>query len=725
MKIIRLALTIFLFFSTNYLFAQKSSNQENTFEIQAEKIISKMTLEEKASQMLNASIALYDYGLDEYNWWNESLHGVARAGKATVFPQAIALGASFDADLVKRVATAISDEARAMYNISQKRGMKGQYSGLTFWSPNVNIFRDPRWGRGQETYGEDPFLSGLIGSAFVNGLQGDDPKYLKVAACAKHFAVHSGPEADRHHFNAVVSKQDLYETYLPAFKTLVNANVEIVMCAYNRLNDEPCCGSSDLISETLRSEWGFNGHVVSDCGAINDIKANHKFTASDAESVAYAVKGGVDLNCGNLYKKIPKAVRLGLLNESDVDKSLKRLLVTRFKLGMFEPKGAGPYDHLGAKHINTKENRELAFEAASKSIILLKNNNNVLPLSNKLNRIFVTGPNAANIDMAIGNYNGLSSEIITPLEGIVSKVDNGVSVRYSLGVELNSPKLKTSFSMMHLASSSDVSIAFMGISSLIEGEEGAAILSSANGDRVEIKLPKNQINYIVALRKKIPNKPLILVVSAGSAIDLSDVSDLVDAIVYCWYPGEQGGKAIAEILFGDVNPSGKLPITIPKSINQLPNYSDYSMDNRTYKFLSDKPMYPFGYGLSYSKIKYSEISMSSTVFTDDKENVAQVTITNMSDYKTEEVVQLYVSDLDADFRVPNSSLKGVKRIKLNPRETKNVKFNIDKEILHSVNYDGISVFDPGLFEISIGNSSPSQRSLELGATISQVNFTVN
>ena len=528
-----------------------------------------------------------------------------------------------------------------------------------------------------------------------------------------------------HHFNAVVSKQDLYETYLPAFKTLVDANVEIVMCAYNRLNDEPCCGSSDLISETLRSEWGFNGHVVSDCGAINDIKANHKFTASDAESVAYAVKGGVDLNCGNLYKKIPKAVRLGLLNESDVDKSLKRLLVTRFKLGMFEPKGAGPYDHLGAKHINTKENRELAFEAASKSIILLKNNNNVLPLSNKLNRIFVTGPNAANIDMAIGNYNGLSSEIITPLEGIVSKVDNGVSVRYSLGVELNSPKLKTSFSMMHLASSSDVSIAFMGISSLIEGEEGAAILSSANGDRVEIKLPKNQINYIEALRKKIPNKPLILVVSAGSAIDLSDVSDLVDAIVYCWYPGEQGGKAIAEILFGDVNPSGKLPITIPKSINQLPNYSDYSMDNRTYKFLSDKPMYPFGYGLSYSKIKYSEISMSSTVFSDDKENVAQVTITNMSDYKTEEVVQLYVSDLDADFRVPNSSLKGVKRIKLNPGETKNVKFNIDKEILHSVNYDGISVFDPGLFEISIGNSSPSQRSLELGATISQVNFTVN
>ena len=725
MKIDRLTLIIFLLFSTSHLFPQKNANQENTFEIQAEKIISKMTLEEKASQMLNASIALYDYGLDEYNWWNESLHGVARAGKATVFPQAIALAATFDADLIENVASAISDEARAMYNISQKRGMKGQYSGLTFWSPNVNIFRDARWGRGQETYGEDPFLSGLIGSAFVRGLQGIDPNYLKVAACAKHFAVHSGPEADRHHFNAVVSKQDLYETYLPAFKSLVEANVEIVMCAYNRLNDEPCCGSDDLLSGILRKDWGFKGHVVSDCGAINDIKSNHKFTVTDEESVAYAIKGGVDLNCGSLYRKIPIAVKKGLLSEKDVDKSLKRLLVTRYKLGMFEEQGSGPYDHLGSEHINSLENKELAYSAASKSIVLLKNANNVLPLSKKLNRIFVTGPNAANIDMAIGNYNGLSSEIITPLEGIVSKVDHGVNVRYSLGVELNNPRLKTSFSMMHLASSSDVSIAFMGISALIEGEEGDAILSSANGDRVEIKLPKNQINYIKALREKSPDRPLILVISSGSAIELSDVSDLVDAIVYCWYPGEQGGKAIADILFGDVNPSGKLPITIPNSINQLPDYADYSMDNRTYKFLRDKPMYPFGYGLSYSKIKYSEISMSSTIFTADKENVAQVTITNMSDYKTEEVVQLYVSDLDADFRVPNSSLKGVKRIKLNPREIRNVTFKINKEMLQFVDYEGNSVFDPGLFEISIGNSSPGLRSLELGANFSKVNFTVN
>ena len=726
MERVKTLILVFLFFSLSFLNSQHNPNANKlTYEERADEIISKMTLEEKASQMLNASIALYDYGLDEYNWWNESLHGVARAGKATVFPQAIALAATFDADLIENVASAISDEARAMYNISQKRGMKGQYSGLTFWSPNVNIFRDPRWGRGQETYGEDPFLSGLIGSAFVRGLQGNDPNYLKVAACAKHFAVHSGPEADRHHFNAVVSKQDLYETYLPAFKTLVEANVEIVMCAYNRLNDEPCCGSDDLLSGILRKDWGFKGHVVSDCGAINDIKSNHKFTISDEESVAYAIKGGVDLNCGNLYRKIPTAVKKGLLSENDVDKSLKRLLVTRYKLGMFEEKGSGPYDHLGSEHINSLENKKLAYKAASKSIVLLKNANNVLPLSKKLNRIFVTGPNAANIDMAIGNYNGLSSEIITPLEGIVSKVDHGVSVRYSLGVELNNPRLKTSFSMMHLASSSDVSIAFMGISALIEGEEGAAILSSANGDRVEIKLPKNQINYIKALRKKSPDKPLILVISSGSAIELSDVSDLVDAIVYCWYPGEQGGKAIAEILFGDVNPSGKLPVTIPISINQLPDYSDYSMDNRTYKFLRDKPMYPFGYGLSYSKIKYSEISMSSTIFTDDKENIAQVTITNMSDYKTEEVVQLYVSDLDANFRVPNSSLKAVKRIKLNPREIKKVTFKISKEMLQLVDYEGNSVFDPGLFEISIGNSSPGLRSLELGANIRKLNFTVN
>ena len=724
MKINRLT-SIIMLLTTSYFFAQKNTNSENTFEIQAEKIISKMTLEEKASQMLNASIALYDYGLDEYNWWNESLHGVARAGKATVFPQAIALAATFDADLVKRVATAISDEARAMYNISQERGIKGQYSGLTFWSPNVNIFRDPRWGRGQETYGEDPFLSGLIGSAFVNGLQGDDPKYLKVAACAKHFAVHSGPEADRHYFNAVVSKQDLYETYLPAFKTLVEANVEIVMCAYNRLNDEPCCGSDDLLSGILRKDWGFKGHVVSDCGAINDIKSNHKFTISDEESVAYAVKGGVDLNCGNLYKKIPSAVRLGLLTESDVDKSLKRLLLTRYKLGMFEEKGSGPYDHLGSEHINSQENKELAYMAASKSIVLLKNANSVLPLSKKLNTIFVTGPNAANIDMAIGNYNGLSPEIITPLEGIVSKVDYGVAVKYRLGVELNNPKPNPSFSMMHLASSSDATIAFMGISALIEGEEGDAILSSANGDRDEISLPKNQIKYIKELRKRTNDKPLILVVSSGSAIDLSDVEELADAIIYCWYPGEQGGRAIADILFGDINPTGKLPITLPKSINQLPDYSDYSMNKRTYKFMDDKPLYPFGYGLSYSKIKYSEISMLSPIFTDDKENVAQITLTNMSDYKTEEVVQLYVRDLDAVFRVPNSSLKLVKRIKLNAGETKTVKFKIDKKILQFVNNDGNTVFDAGLFEISIGNSSPGPRSLELGANISRLSFTVN
>jgi len=437
------------------------------------------------------------------------------------------------------------------------------------------------------------------------------------------------------------------------------------------------------------------------------------------------LKGGVDLNCGSLYRKIPIAVKKGLLSEKDVDKSLKRLLVTRYKLGMFEEQGTGPYDHLGSEHINSRENKELAYMAASKSIVLLKNTNSVLPLSKKLNTIFVTGPNAANIDMAIGNYNGLSSEIITPLEGIVSKVDYGVAVKYRLGVELNNPKPNPSFSMMHLASSSDATIAFMGISALIEGEEGDAILSSANGDRVEISLPKNQIKYIKELRKRTINKPLILVVSSGSAIDLSDVEELVDAIIYCWYPGEQGGRAIAEIIFGDVNPSGKLPITIPNSINQLPDYADYSMDNRTYKFLRDKPMYPFGYGLSYSKIKYSEISMSSTIFTADKENVAQVTITNMSDYKTEEVVQLYVSDLDAGFRVPNSSLKGVKRIKLNPREIRNVPFKINKEMLQFVDYEGNSVFDPGLFEINIGNSSPSQRSLELGATISQVNFTVN
>ena len=435
-----------------------------SFEKTAENLISRMTIEEKASQMLSTSRALPSHGIEMYNWWNEALHGVARSAKATVFPQAIAMAATFDPQLILKTADAISTEARAMYNIFNAKGMRTEYTGLTFWSPNINIFRDPRWGRGHETYGEDPFLTGQIGSAFVYGLQGNHPKYLKVAAGAKHFAVHSGPESKRHSFNAKVSDQDLYETYLPAFKQLVNANVEIVMCAYNRLNDEPCCGSSTLLNGLLRKNWGFKGHVVSDCGAIYDIKPNHNYTLSDEESVAFAIKGGVDINCGSLYNLIPSAIEKGFLSELDLNKSLKRLLMTRMKLGILKKVDDNPYDNLNEEVINCDKHVEIARNVAAKSIVLLKNEKKILPLSKDVNRLFITGPNAANVNTLLGNYNGLSSNIVTPLEGIISKVSNGTIIRFNKGVDLihnNNTRMESSASQ---AGSSDVTIAVMGIS---------------------------------------------------------------------------------------------------------------------------------------------------------------------------------------------------------------------------------------------------------------------
>ena len=480
----------------------------------AENIICRMTIEEKASQMLSTSRALPSHGIEMYNWWNEALHGVARSAKATVFPQAIAMAATFDPQLILKTADAISTEARAMYNIFNAKGMRTEYTGLTFWSPNINIFRDPRWGRGHETYGEDPFLTGQIGSAFVYGLQGNHPKYLKVAAGAKHFAVHSGPESKRHSFNAKVSDQDLYETYLPAFKQLVNANVEIVMCAYNRLNDEPCCGSSTLLNGLLRKNWGFKGHVVSDCGAIYDIRPNHNYTLSDEESVAFAIKGGVDLNCGSLYNLIPSAIEKGFLSELDLNKSLKRLLMTRMKLGILKKVDDNPYDNLNEAVIHCDKHIEIARNVAANSIVLLKNEKNILPLSKDVNRLFITGPNAANVNTLLGNYNGLSSNIVTPLEGIISKVSNGTIIRFNKGVDLihnNNTRMESSASQ---AGSSDVTIAVMGISALIEGEEGDAVSSDANGDRNQILLPESQIKYLKSLRKSAGNKPIILVVKS-------------------------------------------------------------------------------------------------------------------------------------------------------------------------------------------------------------------
>jgi len=730
MRQIKLKFSLFFLLSILICFTSNSQDIYNpssktikSFEKIADSLISLLTIEQKASQMLSTSRSIPEHGIEMYNWWNEGLHGVARSAKATVFPQAIAMGATFDTELIRKTADAISTEARAMYNIFNTKGMRTEYTGLTFWSPNINIFRDPRWGRGHETYGEDPYLTGEIGKAFVLGLQGNHHKYLKVAAGAKHFAVHSGPEANRHSFNAKVTPQDLNQTYLPAFKKLVEANVEIVMCAYNRLNDEPCCGNELLLNNILRDEWGFTGHVVSDCGAINDIKSNHNFTISDEQSVAYAIRGGVDLNCGSLYNVIPKAIDQGLLSEEDLDKSLKRLFMTRLKLGILKNVSDNPYDSLGKKDINNKYHIDLARNLASKSIVLLKNENDILPLSKNLNRLFITGPNAANINTLLANYNGLSPNIVTPLEGIINKVSNGTIVRFNQGVDLvNNSGLKEW--SPSLAGSSDVTIAVMGISAMIEGEQGDAISSDFNGDRNTISLPKHQINYIKSLRKISGDKPIILIIKAGSAIDLSEVSNYVDAIIYAWYLGEQGGNAIADIIFGDVNPSGKLPITIPKALSDLPEYNDYNMDNRTYRFYRNKPMYPFGYGLSYSKFIYSNLKIDKKKIKKGTPIKLNFDIQNISNISGEEVIQVYVKYKNAFYRTPNSSLIFFQKINLVAGEKKNIEVIINEDMMASIDEKGNKQIESGEFKLFVGGSSPGQRSNELGSSVKEIIFNV-
>ena len=715
-----------LFFSRQtYLYSQDStvdfydpSNEVlSFFEKKAEKLISEMTIEEKASQMVHSSRPIQRLNIEKYNWWNEALHGVARSAKATVFPQAIAMAATFDTILIKNVGEAISDEARAIHNIFRQKNMKNEYTGLTFWSPNINIFRDPRWGRGHETYGEDPYLTSVIGRAFVKGMQGNDKKYLKVAACAKHFAVHSGPENERHSFNAQVSKKDLYETYLPAFKSLVDVNVDAIMCAYNRTNNNPCCGSNELIENILRESWNFKGHVVSDCGAIFDINNNHSFTNSDLESVAYAVKGGVDLNCGSMYNLIPDAIKAELLSEKDVDKSLKRLLMTRLKLGTIGNVDDNPYSNIQPDIINSKKHKNLAKEVAVKSIVLLKNKNNLLPLKKEINTLFITGPNAANTNTLLGNYHGLSSEIVTPLEGIVGQISKGTMVRYKMGVGINDKQTNRTEWSASLAGSSDATIAIMGISALMEGEEGAAISSNANGDRSGIDLPKTQINYIKTLRNKAGSKPIILVLNSGSALNLSEVEPYVDAIIYAWYLGEQGGNAIAEIIFGDSNPSGKLPFTIPRSTDQLPDYKDYSMKNRTYRYIQYIPMYPFGFGLSYSPIKFSDLNFSDDIFKIGNSMTASLQVENISDKYTEQVIQIYITQPDSNYINPKFSLKQFKRIFLGPREKKIITFLLTSQMLESFDVNGNSKLQTGTYKITIGNSSPGIRSKQLGATL--------
>ena len=662
-------------------------------------LLQRLTSDEKISLLLYNSPGVERLGIPKYNWWNEALHGVARAGRATVFPQAIGMAASFDDSLVNKIATAISDEARAKYNAAIKNNNRSQYLGLTFWSPNINIFRDPRWGRGHETYGEDPYLTARTGTAFVKGMQGTDPNNLKTVACAKHFAVHSGPEPIRHQFNAVVSNSDLRNTYLPAFKQLVmDAKVGGIMCAYNRTDSLPCCGSKFLLQDILRKEWGFKGYVVTDCWALDDIFRYHKFVKTEEEAAALAINNGVNVECGNTLKALQSAIKEGLVTAAAINASLKINLEILFKLGWFDPPGKNPYDRISESVINNEAHRMLAKEAATRSMVLLSNKNNVLPLSPGLKNILVTGPNANEINVLLANYNGNSGNLVTVLEGITNAVSASTIIMYNKGCELTDTSKQDIYWMINDA---EAVVAVMGLSPLLEGENGDAYLSTAGGDKKDIAFPYAQLKYLKAVKAK-TNKPLIVVLTAGSAIELGEVEKIADAVLLAWYPGEQGGNAVADILFGKANPAGRLPVTFYRSNSDLPAFEDYNMKGRTYRYFTGKALHPFGFGLSYTDFTYSNLQVSTST---SGYNV-QFDVKNTGNRDGDEVTQLYIRHINAGENEPVKQLKNFKIVAI-------VKGGI-KKIMLSVNKDDMKYWDeklngwtiyPGDYEIQVGSSS--------------------
>lgn len=797
--------------------------------------------------MNNGAKAIPRLGVPEYEWWNEALHGVARAGTATVFPQAIGLAATFNEKIVWRVADATSTEARAKYNYFQSRNDRGRYKGLTFWTPNINIFRDPRWGRGQETWGEDPFLTGTLGSAFVRGLQGNDPKYLKTVSTVKHFAVHSGPEASRHSFNAVVSEKDLRETYLPAFRqTITEAGATGIMCAYNRLYGLPACASDYLLKDILRGEWGFKGHVVTDCGAVYDMYMFHNFVKTEAESSALALKSGTDLTCGGEYRSLTEAVKKNLASEADVTKAVKNLMRIRFRLGMFDPPAQVKYSKIPYSENDSPAHRALALQAARESLVLLKNDNQILPFSKNLKTIAVIGPNADAPDVLLGNYNGTPSKSVTPLEGIRKKLPNAkvvyaqgmyptgvifepisavslssdnrrglkgeyfnnrelkgtpalvrydeqinfqwdsdapaekivpdnfsvrwtgkitapVSGKYQFGwrsnggiriyldekliiEELKSTRTRNVLKEIELekgksygvrieyyennneyasaklvwtppdaqddlrrdalekAKNADAVVMVMGLSPIIEGEEMEVKVKGFNrGDRTEIALPVPQLELIKAVHQL--GKPVVLVTMGGSALALNWENENLPAILQSWYPGEEGGTAIADVLFGDYNPAGRLPVTFYKSVNDLPAFDDYKMDGRTYRYFKGAPLYPFGYGLSYTKFAYENLKFKKETSAGEDLEIS-ATVKNAGKIAGDEVVQLYLSDSQASVSVPIRNLVGVQRINLKPGEVRRVSFKVAARQMSAVMNDGRRIVEPGEFTFSVGGKQP-------------------
>jgi beta-glucosidase len=810
-------------------------------------LVGRMTLEEKVAQMMNKSPAIKRLGIPDYDWWNEALHGVAYAGNATVFPQSIGLGATWNPELMHRVATAISDEARAKYHEAVRRDFRKRFYGLTFWSPNINIFRDPRWGRGQETYGEDPFLTSRLGVAFVRGMQGDDPRYLKVIATPKHYAVHSGPEPERHVFDAVVNERDFRETYMPAFRAaIVEGKAGSVMCAYNRVNGEPACASKRLLTDILRAEWGFDGYVVSDCDAVKDIYEHHKFAQTLEEGVALAVKAGTELTCGYEYKALIPAIQQGHISEREIDTAVKRLFTARFRLGLFDPPEMVRYTRIPFEVNDSAAHRELARAAARESLVLLKNDNRVLPLRKDLKSIAVIGPNADSLEVLVGNYNGVPSKWTTPLEGIRRKVSPATQVLYALGTTLtgeallpvpasalshegkpgllaeyfdnkdlqgapaatrvdeqinfdwftNAPvpqlpldnfsarwtgqitaptsgtyelgiraddaarlylddqlfldgwrdgsaktvkkslemkagrahKIRVEFydkyaaatakllwgpprlaeslyeDAIRKAGDADVVVMALGLAPSLEGEEMDVKLEGfRGGDRTELNLPKVQEDLLKAVHAT--GKPVVLLLFSGGGISVNWADANVPAIVQTWYPGEEGGAGIADVLFGDYNPSGRLPVTFYKSASQLPAFADYRMQGKTYRYFTGDPLYPFGHGLSYTKFEYGKLKMKRSVKSGERVEVS-AEVRNTGAVAGDEVVQLYLTDTAASAPVPVRSLRGVQRVSLRPGEKRRVKFTLTPRDLTLIDDAGKHVLEPGAFAITVGGKQP-------------------
>ena len=693
-------------------------NPSLPFARRVDDLVSRMTLEEKVSQMQDVAPAIERLGVPGYNWWNEALHGVARSGLATVFPQAIGLAATWDDSLIFRMATVISDEARAKHHEYARTGSRERYQGLTFWSPNINLFRDPRWGRGQETYGEDPFLTGRLAVQFIRGMQGDDPKYLKTVATVKHFAVHSGPEPERHTFDAVVSERDLRESYLPHFEAGIReGGAYSLMCAYNRVDGKPACGSDMLLQQILRGDWGFAGYVVSDCGAIDDIYLRHKVVATAAAAAALAVRAGTDLECGRVYPNLVDAVRQGLVSEQAIDTAVKRLFLARFKLGMFDPPDSVRWARIPFAVLDEPAHGELARQAARESIVLLKNDGGVLPLRKDLRTLAVIGPNADEWRMLLGNYNGIPRDPVTPLRGIREAVSLRTRVLYARGAALADglpgseplPAERLASEAVAVARQADAVVLCLGLTPDLEGEEmRIEVEGFRGGDRTRIDLPAPQqrlLERIVAV-----GKPTVLVLLNGSALAVNWAQAHVPAIVEAWYPGQAGGSALADVLFGDYAPGGRLPVTFYRSVADLPPFDDYRMAGRTYRFFKGTPLYPFGYGLSYTSFAYANLRTSADTLPVGGAITVRVDVTNTGRRAGDDVVQLYVRHLGSSVERPREDLRGYRRITLRPGEVRTVEFALPAAALAYWSPDAHRwVVEPEPVELAMGASSADLR----------------